>query len=237
MALGTLRGAGYCDTILGVRLVTLAGSATDLHARVIPADLAGAEVWLFEPSGPALVLGSAQREWSADAAATAAAGVEVVRRRSGGGAVYVAPQRCLWLDVVVPRGDPRWSDDVREATYWLGAAWVEALGRVGLEASLHRGGLDQAPWSRSVCFAGLGPGEVLIDSRKAVGVSQRRTRAGARFQCVVYDRWNPYDVLDLLDLSDADRRRSGADLAEVATGVGGRLDDLRDAVIEVLVGE
>jgi hypothetical protein len=88
-----------------------------------------------------------------------------------------------------------------------------------------------------VCFGALGPGEVLIDGRKAVGVSQRRTRAGARFQCIVYDRWNPDDVLDLLELSDVDRQRAGAELADIATGVGDRLDDLRQAIVEVLVGE
>jgi lipoate-protein ligase A len=34
-----------------------------------------------------------------------------------------------------------------------------------------------------VCFAGVGPGEVLTGDRKLVGLSQRRTRHGIRIQC------------------------------------------------------
>ena len=219
-----------------VRLVPLVGPIADLHARPIPDGLDGPEVWLFEPDRPGLVLGSAQQESVADLGATALAGVEVVRRRSGGGAVYVAPQRCLWLDVVLPRHDSRWNDDVRESTVWLGKAWRAALASLGLVGELHRGGLERTPWGRLVCFAAVGPGEVLLDGRKLVGISQRRTREGARFQCIVYDRWDPYDVLDLLRMSEADRHRVAAELGDVAAGVGERLPDLRTAILRELLG-
>jgi len=219
-----------------VRLLTLTGSIGDFHARQIPEDLDAPEVWLFEPHHRALVLGSAQKESAADTRRTQSAGIDVVRRRSGGGAVYVDPARCLWLDVVVPPHDERWSDDVRQATYWLGEAWQRALSTVGVDAELYRGGLEQTPWGRLVCFAALGPGEVVIDDRKVVGISQRRTRDGARFQCIVYDHWDPRDVLDLLQLGDDDRRRADADLADRASGVGPRLGDLRVAILDELVG-
>ncbi|WP_436697600.1 lipoyl protein ligase domain-containing protein [Nocardioides sp. BYT-33-1] len=212
------------------------GSIADFHARPVPDDLARAEVWSFLPDRPALVLGSAQDPTVADAVATAAAGVDVVRRRSGGGAVYVDPDRSLWLDVVVPRDDPRWSDDVRASVHWLGEAWQRALASLGVAAELYRGGLEQTPWGRLVCFAALGPGEVLVEGRKLVGISQRRTRVGARFQCIVYEHWDPYAVLDLLELGEADRRRAGADLADRATGVGPRLPELRAAVLGELLG-
>jgi lipoate-protein ligase A len=219
-----------------VRLLTLTGSIADFHACQVPDDLDGAEAWLFEPEHRALVLGSAQQESTADTRKAQSAGVEVVRRRSGGGAVYVDPARCLWLDVVVPRHDERWSDDVRKATYWLGEAWQRALNAVGVDAELYRGGLEQTPWGRLVCFAALGPGEVVIDDRKVVGISQRRTKDGARFQCIVYDHWNPRDVLDLLELDDDDRRRAEADLVDRASGVGPRLGELRAAILAELVG-
>ncbi len=211
------------------------GSIADFHARTIPEDLAGAEVWSFVPNRPALVLGSAQDPTVADAAATGAAGIDVVRRRSGGGAVHVDPDRCVWLDVVVPRGDARWSDDVRASAYWLGEAWQRALERLGIASEVYRGGLEQTPWGRLVCFAALGPGEVVDGHRKLVGIAQRRTRAGARFQCIAYDRWDPYDVLDLVELSAADRAAAGADLADRAAGVGPHLAALRTAVIAELV--
>lgn len=213
----------------------MSGPVEDFHHRPFPDGLETAEAWDFRPTHPALVLGSAQDLSVADAAATAASGVAVVRRRSGGGAVYVDPARCLWLDVVVPRHDERWSDDVRKATYWLGEAWQRALAAVGVDAELHHGGLEQTPWGRLVCFAALGPGEVVIDQRKVVGISQRRTKDGARFQCIVYDHWDPRDVLDLLQLDDDDRRRADADLADRACGVGPRLDELRTAILDELV--
>jgi lipoate-protein ligase A len=147
-------------------------------------------VWVFEVDRPALVLGSRQP-------LIEATDVEVVRRRSGGGAVYVEPSGTLWVDVVVPRGDTLWDDDVSRATYWLGEAWAAAIGD---RADVHRGPMVRTEWSDLVCFAGLGPGEVTVDGRKVVGISQRRTRDAARFQCVAYEIWDAALVLDLLGI-------------------------------------
>lgn len=172
--------------------------AAELHALELPA--AGRHVWILEASRPALVLGSTQPGTDADTAACAVAGVEVARRRSGGGAVLVGPEECVWVDVLVPRGDPLWHDDVGRATWWLGEVWVAALAAVGVEGCrVHRGAMVPSPWSKVVCFAGLGPGEVVDDrGAKIVGVSQRRTRAIARFQCAVPRRWDPAHLSGLL---------------------------------------
>jgi lipoate-protein ligase A len=150
------------------------------------------------------VLGSTQREDVVDRDACDRAGVEVVRRRSGGGAVLLDPGAVLWVDVELPRGDALWDDDVGRAAWWVGEAFVAALGA----GVVHRGALERGPWGELVCFAGLGPGEVTIDGAKAVGVSQRRTRAGARFQCAVPRRWEPDRLAALLAVP--------ADLREVA---------------------
>ncbi|MEY2434398.1 MAG: lipoate---protein ligase [Acidimicrobiaceae bacterium] len=126
-----------------------------------------------------------------------ATNVEVVRRRSGGGAVYLHPGGTLWVDVVVPRGDELWDDDVGRATYWLGDMWARAIGD---RAVVHRGPMVRTEWSDLVCFAGLGPGEVTVDGLKVVGISQRRTRDAARFQCVAYDAWDAAPLLELLGI-------------------------------------
>jgi lipoate-protein ligase A len=175
------------------------GSATQFHQRDLPAERA---LWIVEFEQPALVLGSRQ-------SMVDATGIEVVRRRSGGGAVYVAPGGTLWVDVVVPRGDDLWDDDVGLASHWLGDAWAAAI---GVGALVHRGAMVRTEWSDLVCFAGLGPGEVTIEGRKVVGISQRRTRAAARFQCVAYERWDPAPLLDLLHID--------AELEAVGAGVG-----------------
>ena len=205
--------------------------------RPIPAGLTSAEAWVFDPPRPVLVMGSAQDVALADAAETAAAGVDVVRRRSGGGAVFVDPARSVWVDVIVPPTDPRWSADVRKASHWLSHAWANSLRSIGIEGEVHDEGLEKTPWGRLVCFGANGPGEVLVDGRKTVGIAQRRTRDGARFQCIVYDRWDPRDVVDHLVMTEAERARIAADLAEVAAGVGDRLDHLRAAIVRELLDD
>jgi hypothetical protein len=47
----------------------------------------------------------------------------------------------------------------------------------------------RSEWSSRVCFAGTGAGEVLAGGRKVIGISQRRSRNGARFQCALYRHW------------------------------------------------
>jgi hypothetical protein len=54
------------------------------------------------------------------------------------------------------------------------------------------------PWSELVCFAGTAPGEVLLDGVKLVGLSQRRTRRGARFQCAINRRFDGELLVELL---------------------------------------
>jgi lipoate-protein ligase A len=170
---------------------------------------------------PALVLGSGQRDSDVDLESAAAAGVDIARRRSGGGAVLVEPGAVIWVDLVIPAGDPLWQPDVGQATWWVGATWASALeAAVGIQAEVWRGGMQRSPWSARVCFAGLGPGEVCIDGKKTVGISQRRTRAAALFQTAALLRWDPGALLSLLRLDDAERVRGQSDLGPVALGVG-----------------
>jgi lipoate-protein ligase A len=166
----------------------LRGSAEDLHHRVLPARRG---IWVCTPDRPALVLGSSQDEATVDVEFCRRSGIDVARRRSGGGGVYVHPTESLWVDVVIPRNDELWHDDIGRSMWWLGETW-----RDGVQSSVvgglvvHHGALVANEWSRTLCFAGVGPGEVMAGSAKVVGISQRRTREMARFQCIVYRRWD-----------------------------------------------
>ncbi|MCU1359572.1 MAG: hypothetical protein JWN99_861 [Ilumatobacteraceae bacterium] len=143
--------------------------------------------WWLQVDRPALVLGSAQPDSVVDHAACSAAGVEVVRRRSGGGAVLLLPGQCVWLDVVIPRSDPLWHDDIGRSMWWFGRVWADALASLGVaEVVVHHGPVQHTSWSRLVCFDGLGAGEVTVAGRKAVGISQRRTRDWMRLQSSVH---------------------------------------------------
>ena len=178
-------------------------------------------VRILEVDRPALVLGGGQPAGDVDSEATAAAGVDVVRRRSGGTAVYVSPGTVVWVDVIIPAGDPRWDADVGRAMWWIGEAWAAALDRAGAgPAQVWREAMRPSAWSRRVCFAGLGPGEVCVDGRKVVGVAQRRVRRGALFQTAALLRWDPGAVLGLLRYGEADRARGRAELEPMAAGVG-----------------
>lgn len=159
------------------------GSAGAFHDRPPPVPLRPT-VWIHHVDRPALVLGSTQRAPLLDNDSAERAGIEVCQRRSGGGLVYVDPENSLWIDVIVPRGHPLWSDDVGLAFDWVGQTWAEALtaAEIGGPTRVHRGRLMHPDWGRVICFAGLGPGEVVVGGRKVVGLSQRRTREAARFQ-------------------------------------------------------
>ena len=98
-------------------------------------------------------------------------------------------------------------------------------------------------WSDLVCFAGLGAGEVTAaapaaDARppKLVGISQRRTRDGARFQCAVLHHWDPEPLLNVLALDPESRCRATGELTEVASGLvaGVSARDVVDAFTALL---
>jgi lipoate-protein ligase A len=202
------------------------GRAAELHARPWPTPLTRT-VWFLAAQAPAVVLGSAQPALDVDAAAAAADGIDVARRASGGGAVLLVPGHHLWVDVFVPRGDPLWRDDVAEAMYWVGDLWALALGGLGTAAAAHRGPILRTEWSSCVCFSGIGPGEVLdAEGRKVVGVSQRRTRAGARFQCVVHADLDAVLLDRLVHVP--------AEALEIATATSVSLDALGAALVDRL---
>lgn len=172
------------------------GRVGELHALDLPLERRSA--WIYELAGPAVSLGSSQPAADIDRTAVDAAGLECSRRRTGGGAVLLLPGVCRWVDVVIPSGDPLWDDDVGRAFWWVGEVWRSALSDFGIAAEVHRGRPEWRSLGAVACFAGIGSGEVVASGSKAVGVSQRRTRGGARFQCIIHARWEPSALLGLV---------------------------------------
>lgn len=203
------------------------GDAAAFHAAV-PGP--GRSATLHTVDRPTLVLGSAQRRDDVDPAVAAALGVDVVQRRSGGGAVLLVPGEFVWLDLVVPAGDPLWSDDVAQAMVWVGECWRRALGGLGVEGAVHHGALVASAWSRQVCWAGVGAGELMAGSSKLVGVAQRRTREWARFQSMCHLRWRPELVAALV----SPPRPTARDLATLAATVTADEQALRAALVAAL---
>ncbi len=176
---------------------------------------------------PTLVLGSTQpTDLVVDASSPAREGWEVARRRSGGGLVVLLPGHGVWVDVFVPASHPRWDPDVNHAFHWLGHVLAAILTPLRQRTSaalpiVHTGPLLGGAAGRLYCFAGLGPGEVVVPDpdgvpRKVIGISQRRSRAGARFQCLLALRHEPTPALALI----SDSHRAAMEQAMRATTAG-----------------
>ena len=179
----------------------------------------GREVWLHcwgDGEAGALVLGSSQSEELVDAEMLQRRGLELVKRQSGGGAVLVVPEALVWIDVFIPREDPLWKDDVGKSALWLGEAWQATLLEFGISAEVHQGPYQPSEWGELICFAGRAGGEVFVDGKKSVGISQRRTRQGARFQTALACQCNIADLSPLLNLSPEDRSRLETETATAA---------------------
>lgn len=166
-----------------------------------------------------LVLGSTQPEGDFDIDRCRTMGVEVIRRRSGGGAVLVSASDLVWFDLVIGADDPLWTFDLTRAFEWVGTSCQEALRSLGHDTVMHTGKLVASPLSRQICFAGTGSGELKYGDRKLVGISQRRTREFARFQVAILRRWSGTDHAELLAASVAERSKAAAELDRVATGI------------------
>lgn len=204
------------------------GAAGSLFSDSEPTAPAQRSVRVLEVDGPALVLGSTQ-----PAPAPVQVDVDVVRRRSGGGAVLLRPGETVWVDVVVPAGDPLWEVDVGRSFHWLGEVWVAALAELGVAGAVHRGGLVATPWSPVVCFAGVGAGEVVAPTggAKVVGMASRRTREWALFQCAVPLGWDPAAYVAVLGLAPA----AAEELSLVAAPVADRSgSDVVEAFLQAL---
>lgn len=184
-----------------------AGAAQWFHDQD-PGDDPDHQVWVHHVSTQAVVLGSTQEHRLVRSDVAERRGVEVCRRRSGGGLVHIQPESDLWIDVVIPRPSKLWDDDVGRSFHWLGRHWARVLDRhyAGRGVSLDWVVVDspvRRPEGRLLCFADIGHGEVLCGDRKVVGLSQRRTRRWARLQGLLVPRGRHHTLLPLLDATCA----------------------------------
>ncbi len=137
-------------------------------------------------SHPLIVLGSTQ----AEDLISANAELQVVRRRGGGGAVYVDPSSTIWIDLWIPAFDPHHRDDVKQAMVVIGDVFQSALSARGVSGTTVLGP-DHRATPTALCFAGTGPGEVMVGANKLVGLTAWRGREGSLFQSAMYRSMPP----------------------------------------------
>ena len=130
---------------------------------------------LFAWSPPTVSLGYGQPlDRHVDLEACRALGVGLVRRPTGGSAIYHdGPERELTYSVVATAADLGIGPDLLETYRWIGAALLRGLQSLGAPAALvpERPGDGPVP---AFCFARTGVFEIEVDGRKLVGSAQRR---------------------------------------------------------------
>ena len=178
------------------------GTAADFNAMELPYERA---LWWCNVETPTVILGSTQSVDDVNQNSADESGVLVSRRRSGGGAVFVHPSDTVWIDITISRDDPLWKDDVAQSMLWLGDFFVRALSP-WVQANVYRDSFSTGVDGRVVCFSSSSPGEVFVGANKLVGISQRRGREGARFQCVLYRHWRPGEWSQIFASSDVRSR-------------------------------
>ena len=159
-------------------------------------------------------MGSSQKPDRFDQQRLAQHQVELAPRRSGGGAVYIDPNSTVWIDVVAPRTSSLWSSELAENFLIVGRLWQQALMSLGVSTQLCAEAPERTPAASLACWAGVGWGELTIEGAKVVGLSQRRTRWGARVQAMAVLDGSARLVADYLLSDDADLVRATQRLAD-----------------------
>jgi lipoate---protein ligase len=218
--------------VLSADRVLMAAQRMLDDARAGTAAVAG-----FRFAAPTLILGSAQRSGALHPNAT----IVIVRRASGGGAVY-ADRDLLDVTVALPPGHPLLDADLTESYRWFGEAWQRALTTLAIETRLvsvaeARAVTDpRRAAARIVCFAGLSPYElVTTDGRKLVGFAQRRRGGAALIHAALQARGDQRRVLDYLTAPDGTARYADASASLADIGAGVSLDTVWEAVSGELV--
>ena len=135
----------------------------------------GLVIRVYAWSEPTVSLGAFQPFAEAEACA-AIAGLPIVRRPSGGGAIIHGTD--LTYAAAVPKGHP-WGGTPQALYDGLHAAMVDVLRDHGFDARLHAPSADDPPADALLCFSRRSPGDVVVrqgdaPAAKVMGSAQRR---------------------------------------------------------------
>ncbi|HMH51936.1 MAG TPA: biotin/lipoate A/B protein ligase family protein [Candidatus Acidoferrum sp.] len=188
-----------------------------------------ATVRFFAWDPPTVSLGYGQAlDAHVDVAACRRLGVGLVRRPTGGSAIYHdGPERELTYTVVATNDDLGVTTDLLEAYRWIARALARGLQALGAPVEII--GLPRAKGQTpAFCFARTGRYEIEIDGKKLVGSAQRRRgRCFLQHGSVLLGADEPR--LRALFPTTADPLASLTTL-EIALGRRPRFDEVADAL-------
>ncbi len=130
----------------------------------------------YEWAPPCLSLGRGQCEADASAEACRAAGVDLVRRPTGGRAILHADE--LTYSVALLQSDPRATGDVVESYRRLSGGLVAGLRMLGVDATQALGTRKGSGAPPAACFEAPSEYEITVGGCKLMGSAQWRARGG-----------------------------------------------------------
>ncbi len=143
---------------------------------------------------PALILGAGQPAADVDLAACQARGIPVVRRLAGGTAVYATPDYVSFA-IVAPTAHPLVGGALMATYRRLGEAVVAACAARGVSTRLicpDEARARPTPAAlRPCCYGGFSPYEVLVGTRKLIGVAQVRRYGAVAYVGGLYRTFDP----------------------------------------------
>jgi lipoate-protein ligase A len=173
-----------------------------------------------------------------------AAGVAVLERRAGGGALLLDAQ-LLCGAIALPTSAV--AADVTESYRWLGDVLVHALEAIGVAArrvevaearadvaGLRASAEPSAGLLASACYGALSPHEVVVGRQKLVGLAQVRRRDAALFQLGILWR-DQAPLADYLRVPDeAIRERLRVQLTDRTVGLASLTAPAAAAVVAAI---
>ncbi|MDI3340614.1 MAG: hypothetical protein QJR03_08785 [Sphaerobacter sp.] len=177
---------------------------------------------LYSWAEPVVILGVSQPVADLDLDACRARDYRVLRRLSGGTAVYHDADE-ISVDLIVPPGTWFAPGDVTQAYARFSAVLGAAL--AGLGVAVRPVSVAEARGSpvpavlRPACFGGLAPYELVRDGRKVVGLSQIRRRGVAVLQAALYRRFPAAALASALRVARDDAEAWAARLRQHAAGL------------------
>ncbi len=155
-------------------------------------------------------LGYHQRVESVDLDRCRNAGLDVVRRPTGGRAVFHAEE--VTYSVIIPRSSESFADSTGEVYGRISRGLARGLGLLNVDARLEKRSVDLKAHYETMpsvsCFSAAARYEIVIDGKKLVGSAQKRDPAGVLQHGSILTGPAHLDLpLYLSDLEEEDRRR------------------------------
>ena len=155
-------------------------------------------------SPPCLSLGRSQQFTDADLAACRAAGVDVVRRPTGGRSILHTDE--LTYSVSLLQSDPRARGGIVESYRRLSEGLLAGLHDLGVDATRAVGRKTEDGDATAVCFESPSDYEITVDGRKLVGSAQWRARGGVLQHGTLPLSGDLARIVDYLAFSDTERQ-------------------------------